>query len=107
MNPKFTNKQVTGFNTNQYKPKVLAQNRATWVDAAGRWIDHLWLLLLLLLWILLATRRPQLIIDACNSSSAQSLVASLLPVSLAETHQRYCTKNQADGKHHCCDDYLE
>ena len=81
----------------------------TWVEAAGRWICHLWLLLLLLLllWILQATSGPLLITDSCNSSSAQGLVASLLPLTLAETHQRNRTKHQADCKHHCCADDLE
>lgn len=57
--------------------------------------------------ILQATRDPHLIIDTRYSSSAQGLVAALLPVSLAETHQRYCTENQADRKNYCSADYLE
>ena len=66
---------------------------------------RLWLLLLL--WILQATRGPQLIGDACNSSSVQGLVAALLPVPLAETHQRDGTEHQADCEHHRRADYLQ
>lgn len=73
------------------------------VSVTCRWMSHM---SLLLLWILQASGGSLLIVDGCYSSSAQSLVATLLPITLAETQQGYCTEGQAHRQNHSRGDYL-
>ncbi|PWA26309.1 hypothetical protein CCH79_00020458, partial [Gambusia affinis] len=58
--------------------------------------------------ILLITAKlgPQFIVDAGDSSSTQGFVPDLLPVPLAQTHQRNGTEGQAHTQNHCRADYL-